>query len=1118
MHATYRVTTFLAASVILVGVAAALGGSGGAAAAPVASRAGSPAVASAAGAPAGASPAAPHAGASPAAPVAAERMPARSGAVRLTEVAPARASGRSEGFFELMNPGEHPVELSGYAVYRCDDEGLRARPTDPEADLRGVALAPGERRAFATARLSERGYGLVVVDPEGSVVDAVAVFPDDPAPMMSECGGRAELPVTTAAALDESWQRLELGSGADDRWLRATATPGASNGLPRPATSGVRIDEIAAAGPGGHGDDFVELRNTATTAVALTGWRLYRCTASGAAPTEALQHVFGAGAALAPGERLVIGGPDFEGAASVRTATSLADSVSGALLVTSDGRRVDGVGVSSHEDTACQTGRDKLPSALDYRTGESWQRQPDGGFSIATRTPGDENAAPAAGAASVSAFSYRDGPGVVVSELANDPVIEGMPRRNFVELANVGDVEVDLSGWTLVACGVDGFRRVEDLAVIAPRTVLAPDETWTAALAGTPLAGAADARFEVALALEGAGVWLEDAEGRRVDSVGVYHRNEMDASIDRDSPCTKGMPLSTFAVDRLRGETLQRTGFTGDDATDFVPAAATPGVRAWPRSPSTDDLVTRALDLARASAADDAVGTPAASGVQTAPVKQGTPVEVVEAFAGSSPAPLEALDAPEERAVSTAEPAARDDAYGLPYVRLRVAVPPDGSALTWQGRTVGRALLRLSVWTPSSVAAAGAWRTLDEAAGGATAADAAADARVTLEGSVRPVEVVSGVAELLVQVVPGDTAVSEPDGIADAADYDLAIGHVTDTQYYSEAYPEVYAAQVAWLAENADARKLAFVTHTGDLIQNWVDPAQPEDRARREYALASRMQAVLDAKGIANSVLPGNHDNKRGVSNALFNDYFGPARYRDQPWYGGSLTPDDNSANWSAFEAGGARFVMISLPYAYGEREISWAEAVVAAHPRANIAISTHEHLTPATGGVGAERSTTSRWVSHGDLLWERVVAPNRNVVLVLSGHFHGVGAIVTENAGGIPGHTVVEALGDYQEFRTPTGERATGFQRLLQIDLAAGVLAVDTFSVPLSATASHPYDYVQFLPDDGNAATPSNERPWRILAQGLQGRYTAGDDAFSVPLSLQHAKAVETDAVTSAP
>lgn len=811
----------------------------------------------------------------------------------------------------------------------------------------------------------------------------------------------------------------------------------------------------------------------------------------------------------------MVGGPGFGGVADVRTSTSLADTVSGALLVDAEGRRVDGVGVSSHEDTACQTRGDKLASTLDYRTGQSWQRQGDGGFTIAPRTPGAANAD--AEASVVPAFSYGPAPAVAVSEIATDPQIERMPRRNYVELANFGTQDVDISGWTVIACGADGFRRVDDLAVVVPGTVLAPDRTWTAALVGTSAALTADAHYREPLELAGAGVWVEDAAGRRVDSVGVYHRNEMDGSIDRPSACSKGLALPTFAVDRLRAETLQRVAFTGDDASDFVPAVATPGVLAQPRPPAPGEMISHALSVAHSGAADAITGQVAAS---RAGVAAGAPIKVVEAFAGASPEPLLTRAAPGERRVGAAALEARDDGYDLPYVRVRVALPEHGGTVSWQGRTVGRAEVRLSVWAPASAAAGPAgWRALDQFAGAATATDPEARAAVALEGTVRADEVVAGTADLLVQVVPrSDSAAAGTEGLADPADYDVAIGHITDTQYYSEAYPEVYAGEVAWLAENAAARKIAFVTHTGDLIQNWVDPGQTEERARREFRLASQMQAVLDAAGIPNSVLPGNHDSKRGVTRELFNDYFGPARYADRSWYGGSITPDDNGANWSSFDAGGARFVMISLPYAYAEREIAWAEEVVAAHPDANVVISTHEHLTPAGEDQEAERSTTSRWVSHGDLLWERVVAPHRNVVLVLSGHFHGVGAIVTENAGGIPGHTVLEALADYQEFRTPTGERATGFQRLLQVDLAAGVLAVDTFSVPLDASASHPYDYAQFVPDDGNEATPSNERPWRILAQGLQQRYTEADDAFAVPLALQHAKALQTDALVLVP
>jgi len=84
-------------------------------------------------------------------------------------------------------------------------------------------------------------------------------------------------------------------------------------------------------------------------------------------------------------------------------------------------------------------------------------------------------------------------------------------------------------------------------------------------------------------------------------------------------------------------------------------------------------------------------------------------------------------------------------------------------------------------------------------------------------------------------------------------------------------------------------------------------------------------------------------------------------------------------------------------------------------------------------------------------------------------------------------------------------------------VDLASGGVAVDTFSVRLSADASFDYDYPQFVPDNGSEMSGSNARPWRIVAEGLQGRYTAADDQFAAMVRLQYAKRVDTDAVTVA-
>lgn len=1065
--------------------------------------------------------------------------------VRINELANGQGASGSFSFFELKNTGDEPADLSTWHVYRCSAEGLRGGVGRQEAELDGVVLPPGglftvakagavlpgggEPDAVITQPFASSGFGLVLVDGDGARVDAVGVYPSDPAPVSSECTSGRNLPesLATITAPGESWQRVGDTGDALADFVRATATPGADNRRAADASGGmsaVRIDELAAAGPAGSGDDLVELVNRGERAVEVGGWAVHRCTASGAATGDTAQYRFADDAELAPGERFVIGGPAYSGArpADARAEVSFADTVFGALLVDADGHRVDQLGVSNGADTACQEGVSKLPSILDARAGESWQRDPSGdGFLIGPRTPGAPSVETESSVFRAD-FAYPPQPGVAVSELADDPrSVEGAPTQNFIELGNYGGTTVDLDGWRLVQCDARGFRDTETLATIPAGTELAPGETWLAALEGTEAAASAELAYARPFDFLGTGVWIEDADGARVDSVGVYLANEMDEPNERLSPCTKGVSLTTFAPDRLEGESYRRSRFTGVDADDFRVGPATPGEIdrvEWSDASATADRAVIRLtaeahraDAKRQARLAAAGGTGAPGARRTTP--SGDPAVVLEAAVGTSVGgPLTAHRGAAEEFVDTAGaalPEASAGGYDVPFLRLKLdasTIGAAGGSVAWTGHGLGRAELQLAVWNPAERA----WRQLDAAAGDDGSS-------VTLAGRVHAAEVVDGVVELLVQSGPRTERAERhgADGeFEDPADYDLAISHLTDTQYLSEAYPEVYAEVVGWVAANAESRKIAFATHTGDLVQNWVDPGQTEDRARREFETASTMQAVLDDAGVPNSVLPGNHDNKRGASNELFNEYFGPERYAGEPWYAGSIAPGDNSASFSTFEASGARFLMLSLPYAYGERELAWAEEVVTAHPDRNVIVSTHEHVTPETAELTAGRSTGSRWLSRGGELWERVVAPNRNVVAVLSGHFHGLGRIVTEDAGGLDGHTVVELLADYQEFRTHTGERATGFQRLLQLDLAGGSIAVDTISATLGAHASHPYDYEQFVPDNGTPESASNSRPWRILADGLQHRYTAEDDDFAVEVAFQYDKLVATEEV----
>lgn len=1034
--------------------------------------------------------------------------PGAAASVVIAEVANGDATSADHSFVELHNLGDQAVDLTGWKLYRCSEIGLRRNAGNTEGDLHGRVLQPGGILTISrigmpgdlhtTSAFAEGGFGLYLEDPHGDPVDMVGVYPNEPWPTRSECtpaGGN--LTNALDEAQSESWQRVAATGDPARDWIAAPSTLGSRNTVDAPprADTAVVISEIAAAGPAGGADDLLELRNDGERAVDLGGWRVYRCTATGDLRPGTLQLTIPEGARLEPGATWTAGGADTPGSPDARWATSLADREFGVLVRDASGLLVDRVAVSAYGDSACQG--PKLPAILDAVAGESYQRTP-AGWIVAPRTPDAANAT-ADTAVFRETLTYPAQPGVAISELATDPSPEGMPagtvQRNFVELGNYGPTPLDISGWTAWRCMADGTRALEPQFVVPAGTTLQPEAVYLAARAGTPAASGADTSYDTSLSLLGTGIWLADADGRRVDSVGIYAQNEMDADNVTPSPCTKGAALTAYQPDRLLAETFQRTRFTGSDADDFVTRPATPG---------TIDRIAWVDPTARVPMVAQVPTVDADTVVADAPAASGNPVRVLAAWGGSTDGgPLTTREGDDEVRLDPDAPAAiTDDGYRFPYQRFELDARDlaAGATVSWAGAADERTEARLSVWD------GGAWRVLDSGAGAEV-----------LNGVLERGDLRGDRVHLLVQNGPRTAApfAHAADGaFEDPADYDLAISHITDTQYLTETYPEVYAQELSWVVANAGARKIEFATHTGDIIQNYVDPAQNDRRARTEFERASDIQRILEDAGVPHSVLPGNHDNLRGADNSLFNRYFGPDRYADAPWYGGSIAPGDNSANFSTFESAGARFLMLSLPYAYGEREISWAEGVVADHPDRNVILSTHEHVTPKTAEVGALRSTGSRWVSRAGELWERVIAPNRNVVLVLSGHFHGIGSLVTPDAGGIPGHTVVELLADYQEFRTHTGERATGFQRLLQIDLASGGVAVDTFSMRLQAHASYTYDYPQFVPDTGSTATGSNVRPWRIVAEGLQGRYTPDDDQFLSTVAFQYEKTIATDRI----
>ncbi|GAA1853943.1 hypothetical protein GCM10009751_08350 [Myceligenerans crystallogenes] len=427
-----------------------------------------------------------------------------------------------------------------------------------------------------------------------------------------------------------------------------------------------------------------------------------------------------------------------------------------------------------------------------------------------------------------------------------------------------------------------------------------------------------------------------------------------------------------------------------------------------------------------------------------------------------------------------ASPSSRDVTYQRFDVPARTGGP--APVLRWEGAVDPARLVTLHAWNLRTHA----WDELAArrgAAGGDTALEAVVGPEHDDAGTVHAM--VTGTDPFADDIDPGD-----PDRFADPSGYDFSMVHYTDTQYLSEgavehddaAEREVwargYTSVMDWVTRNAADRKIAYVAHTGDIIENNIRPFGPELEAqvRGEFEFASGAQGRIDAAGIPNGVVAGNHDNQSGQDPTLYDEHFGPGRYEaaarnwENASYGGTMTPGSNENHYDLFTAGGLDFVVVGLSYGVTRAEAEWAASVLQRYPDRNGILLTHDYIEPSASPDGRGAAFGG---SDGPLLYNLLVRDNPNLFLVLAGHRHGVGTNVRPPVADEIGHGVVELLADYQ-FYTVRADRlglqafhdpatrlrfGASFFRMLQFDVDRGELHVDTYSPLLDEFGATEYD-----------------------------------------------------------
>ena len=256
-----------------------------------------------------------------------------------------------------------------------------------------------------------------------------------------------------------------------------------------------------------------------------------------------------------------------------------------------------------------------------------------------------------------------------------------------------------------------------------------------------------------------------------------------------------------------------------------------------------------------------------------------------------------------------------------------------------------------------------------------------------------------------------------------------------------------------WLVK----QKVSFATQTGDLV-NW------DTTDHRQMKMAKTGMNVLHKAGIPYSIAVGNHDTMAtGVGGSARDPKRTYQLQRDTRTFNASFKASDFTRVggvfeagkvdnvYATYEAGGVKWMVLTLEFCARPAVVKWAKSVVASHPHHNVLISTHSYQS---GNGGIDKSNQGYGDTSGQQLFNQLVSQYPNVKMVFSGHVGKAAKARVDT--GVKGNKIYS-------FLTTMHEATSNPVRMMEVNPAAGTLKT--------------YIYA-----------PSNNKTWTAYSQTLTG------------------------------
>ena len=253
------------------------------------------------------------------------------------------------------------------------------------------------------------------------------------------------------------------------------------------------------------------------------------------------------------------------------------------------------------------------------------------------------------------------------------------------------------------------------------------------------------------------------------------------------------------------------------------------------------------------------------------------------------------------------------------------------------------------------------------------------------------------------------------------AESSFTIVALPDTQFYSESYPTTFTAQTNWIKNNQVGQNIVFVTHEGDIVDNYDNTTQ----------WSNATSAMDNLNGVVRyATCPGNHDSDYGANYTNYAANFGSARYSTKPGFL-ATTATKNNCLAMTFTAGSRQFLSLSLDSFDASTSITFAQNQINAHLGMPTIVTLHSFY-----------NTDGSFTGEGGQFWNNLfkVSGNSQIFMVLCGHKHGT---FHDTDNDVDGKPVYEMLADYQS----EGQGGDGYMRLITFDPDSSTIHVKSYS-----------------------------------------------------------------------